>query len=603
MTEGSPTLRAGPIRVPLEDPKEAIHLWAQGCVDHGASFLALDRNTGEFSAEAIRYVGTAGLLQRTDLNNAVCMSTDMHDVSRSMQQQFFEHLRNDLTAAENFARSLYADLITLDPDPRHHAVAALGLKECGGDPEDTKERRRLAQTIVDSLLRFAESSGINVGPVEEGTPRTAEWNGRVVFWWDDALAAHLEKLGEAGGKAAAYIRDNAAKQWDQYSQPEPTLPGEGFQPARPQLWELWLPRREQDRVFSPPYLELFAGALWLDRVAPELAAERDSKRRHWPGVSLPIAREIHRLHTAKGTTIGEDGNTWLIDQDKATIATLTGKAGVPVREMRLAFELARKGAALLGSANGHRVVRWLLFRAHEQVRADGGSRFSPILRVDGGFRGMAEAVGAGNSNKAGTQIRQIVHALSRLDFPLPDKSTGDLLTFREYPARRGQQAVVSVTPGEALLPNYLFRFRQGENRAYVPAIEAFPPLVGRLNEQGAQVTLQDRVLIEFRLHADQFFDLGGVLIPPDTWVALLRETGVAKRLLDNLLWAWTMGKDGVPPWLARDGDLFTLSDDHADVREVLAEAGKLMVSGKKGGESSVRGRKGRRPQKKTEKKA
>jgi len=337
-------------------------------------------------------------------------------------------------------------------------------------------------------------------------------------------------------------------------------------------------------------------ALWWERVRAR--TEREAIQR-WPGIPLPLvdSARVGAWGKPRAVDTPVHGRV-LVDGAGTTLAALDVDR-VPCVPADLLDKLeawGRSGADLLGSLHAHRLLRWLIWEAHDRHQPG----HAPILEVAGGWQALARAVGC-RSNKADEKVRDVVCCLDAHRFNFPDGSAGRLLSLSYRPARgRGSRAVVSLTPGAPLLPGYVFQLRIPD-RKVVPVLAELPPMVGRERDHGVVAELHWRVLVDMRRRCREMVgdvhgvDLGLPLSPRD-WRGLADLARVPSRTLVEALQRWTRdGSDG-PAFLRRvSQDRFTLASAHDGARRVLLHYGWKEARGSERGKRSARARGGTGP--------
>lgn len=490
------------------------------------------------------------------------------------------------TAARNAAWVTQALTSSKDPSSEHFAIATAGLLWAGSDRnpqgadalarealEGTESRSRLAALVLEHASQIATE-------VLADDPRTGGSSPEgPMLRWDEVFADALDRLGPSGSAAAATVRVVSTQRSRQLPLPGTASPHLG------ELWRLWLLPLDDDAAETPRWIHMLARVLWLDMLRPRLVEER-RKPAALPG---SLFEQLARVQRPGGRLAETSRGIALVDGDGGHVADLRGDMRVAAVHLEAISAMVRDGARMLGSLNAHRTVRWMVSTAHQ--RAMEGEPDARVLMVDGGWSALAELVGA-RSKKAADDIKAIIAAMASLDFPLPDGSTGDLLTRRDRPAVGQRSARVEITLGTALLPHYVHGLPKG-NRALVP-MPALPPLIGRERDHGAQAVLQLQVMAELRRRAKELAAEGYVYLPRSRWEQLAEEASLPAGVLSAVIERWTHdGEDG-PAFLALVGhDRYTLSDAHGAIRAFLVDAGKLELEGAEAGRKSVRRKRGR----------
>ena len=490
----------------------------------------------------------------------------------------YRHLlaRSPLFAAVEAGRTVRELTAAGDPGPAYLAAIRDALGSYARSVEDpdalaaaaledtpTARRRLLAFTsdLLDAARRVAALFAVD--PVDEDAAReTALTAGELALRWDVAFAAELDRLG---GARADTVRKNAAARWAAVYGPQVPIP-DTPRPAPGSLWALWA----ADVDGPPLWLRVLARELWVSEWRP--AAERE--RAKPPAVWGTLFGLLDRVHRPGGRIV----EGVLVDRNGARVLDVRRDEPLPVALVHLEAlgMLVRDGAGMLGSLNAHRFTRWAVPTAH--TRALNGEPDARVLRVDGGWTGLADAVGA-RSKKAPGELRAIVSAFAHLWFPLPDGRAGNLLTYTESAAAGNWRSCVDITLGTALLPHYVNGIPRGTDRDLVP-LPPLPPFVGRANEHGAQAAMQLGTMAHLRARAAELVRHGGVLVTPDQWAELAKTHGLPADMLAAVLDRWTHDGDDGPAFLeALGGGRYRIAPAHAAVQAFLLEAGRMEVNG------------------------
>lgn len=485
--------------------------------------------------------------------------------------------------AEWVTRTLTA---STDPSAEHFGIASATLGWAGSernpdgvDPlakealEGTESRSRLAALVLEHARQISSdllASAPHPGALSPDGP---------LLRWDEIFADALDRIGPAGNAAAETVRVHST----QRSRQVPLLGTAS--PLTGELWRLWLLPLNEDVPETPRWIHMLGRILWLDVLRPRLAEDR----RKPPALPGALFEQLAKVQRPGGRLAETPRGIALVDRDGEHVADVRGEIRVATVHLDAISAMVRDGARMLGSLNAHRTIRWMVSTAHQ--RAIEGEPDARVLVIEGGWSGFAEVVGA-RSKKAADDIKAIVAAMASLDFPLPDGSTGDLLTRRDRPAVGQRAARVEITLGTALLPHYVHGLPRG-NRALVP-MPALPPLVGRERDHGAQAVLQLQVMAELRRRARELATEGSVLLSRGRWAEMAEEASLPAGVLPAVLDRWTRdGEDGPAFLLVAGTDRYTLSDAHGAIRAFLVDAGKLELEGAEAGRKSVRRKRGR----------
>lgn len=402
------------------------------------------------------------------------------------------------------------------------------------------------------------------------------------FSWDMALCRLLEKTGVDGQKKAEKIRANSRERLAMFKAQEASAP---------ELFSRWLPK-ETSPAF--PALVILGQALWRDIVRPRLErAARNPLALVRPVFTSPVIT-THIRPNIRETPDGQQVLPGLVE------GGLDCRI-IPQTDARLLNRIMA-GLDKLGTLTGHRILRWEIETGHRQF-LDGLTRPGVDFRkieVEGGYSAIAELIGAtsGNDIKA---IREIIAAQDAtiFDFPWAHMGAGHsgrLLTLEEIGAARGRKSRVNLILGTMLVPGYASTIKtpsvSAASRKLVP-VTGLPPLIGRPNEYGPQVSLSMLLVLYLRDRAAELHEQGMVRLRPTDLQGMARQVG----LTDDLgflasLWRRWQGEDvkgsdpSTPAFVKVDGEHFTLSDHHAAARQAILDAGAQEAAGRIRGRAS-----------------
>lgn len=394
-----------------------------------------------------------------------------------------------------------------------------------------------------------------------------------ILAWDARFARYLEGLGEAGKRAAAAVRQNAARRLA-----EGTF-----------LWQLWA-----DPNTAPAgtrFAQALARVLWADVVEPRL--------RKLASLAYPIHVDVTRLHSRTFRVEERDGQRVLAFRNDAVRLERTEPLNVPTFEVAAIDGMLASGLDRLGSVTAHKLLRYEVTEGHRQVLA--GIQDPRALCIEGGWSGLAERLAL--PSKARDDLHAIVIAQAHCAFALPGGAYGNLLSYMVWPARGQRRGQVKIILGDALLPHFVFAIRQklGESRAayeaqrLVPIVD-LPPFLGRPNEHGAQATLSMAMVAEMRAQAVDMVREGGALFDG---FALATRSGLKPGAVPAILDRWTQDGTDAPAFLKRVArDRFTLGDAHVAARAFIEQAGRDSIAASEAGKRSAEQRARQRSRKK-----
>jgi len=222
--------------------------------------------------------------------------------------------------------------------------------------------------------------------------------------------------------------------------------------------------------------------------------------------------------------------------------------------------------------------RWLITSAWRQW-ADGAPD-SSWIKVEGGYSDLARLVGA-PGKRAGTTIRRASEQLQRIQWEIPElKIHGQGLFTLDY--RRGggrRKGYIRYALAPSLCPGGVDHLNSPElgarqARRLIPILAA-PLTVGSTDTWGAQLALQDLILLHLRSKAEDYHLCGGLPLP---WEPLAEQAGVPSRLLPELRQAWVKEAETDPGWLVSDGDRLRLANQGA--HRLISDGGLKQIKGR-----------------------
>ncbi len=410
--------------------------------------------------------------------------------------------------------------------------------------------------------------------------------------WGEHLASALELTGVVGKEAACQVRLGL----DESS---------GLD-----LWTPWIGNARAVVSYAPDRAEVdddddgtalvvgvrhgpllwavtMARALWQDTVRDELKR----RRRNRPAVVRGVVIDrLVPMMTGQMALPGTPGDDVVCDARGRPVARIE-LGGAP-------RALVERGIALFGSVHGHRLVRSLVLRAHDQWIGNPDGRHD-LVEFDGGLQGLGRAIGF--RSKTTKRLEALAAAGSALHFMTPGAYHGGLWTYSiTRGSHHGGPGRVSFKLAEALCPGYVHTLAKGgAQRRLVPELRHAPPVsgVGRPNEQGAVWTMHRLMLVDLVDQAESMLQRGGAHIGPDRWIQLARQSMLPVRCVDAVIDTWLHGDDDAPSLLERRNGLWTLADEHAPERAFIEAGGEARIRGRAGG--LRRGGKGSRRRGKT----
>lgn len=478
------------------------------------------------------------------------------------------HLSRRVVETGDFARRVLAEYLTSSHARTNRSnVATETLEDQGKRPEAAAHAAMTTRDVAigaleRALLEHLEKVASRIDALGEGVHEASG-----IMAWDAYLAEHVEGIGETGRELAGSIRRNAPARWAARDEPAETDAALRLTWAR--LWRLWL---VLDHASAPLAVSHLATVLWREVVGPRI--DRASRK------PAALVRTVHTSAMHFHSRIPKfDAANHTLSFEGRKLAALYGAS----------FDLGviERGLGLLGSVAAHRLFRWEVITGHERALRE--EAYPNILDVEGGWSGLARLLGLNpDKPKVTSDLRAIVHAQAHFRFDFPDGSHGNMLSYTERAAEgRNQRARVTITLGSPLLPGYTQQLK-GAERKLVPMLSDAPPLYGRPNEHGQQMTMSLAVMAELRERAVELVTEGGVCLSHDDWTRLADRSGVPRRLAVPIRDHWLQGDTRSTPFLKEASrDRFTLADAHTNERSFLEEAGRAERDGAEAGRKSA----------------
>lgn len=443
-----------------------------------------------------------------------------------------------------FRAAIYSILFlsTEDPERLHYQAARETLREIGGGDLEAQEKARdlLARALVKQCQIFAK----NFVPGSWDKERIFSPSGRLYL--DEQFASLLEKLGPQGKEMSQALLE-ASKSWKKnYDLDQNALA----------LFRLWVD------FDIPPYycryLKLLAEVLWKDSV--QTLFQRDQK--HLPALTLTVQRPLSRLFSSRVSSLTTPEKTSLCYEGKIVADTnyLDPKQA----------ELLAKGIQNLGSIYHHKLLRLECQAGYENWIS--GKTDPQILRFDRGETQIAEILGF-KFKQAGSIIKSLLYAQSRLTFYFDDQSASQLISLEEYASentRRTEGLQIALSP--QLMPNYTFQTDK-RGRLLVP-LPSLPPFVSAPQYHAGQALLQMLILEEFTNQSIELATNQSIELSDEKWREFLKKSNLPLSVYKAVLQQW-IGQDPSSLLIPIDKSRYTLGPAYAKELKFLSSQGAL----------------------------
>jgi hypothetical protein len=307
-------------------------------------------------------------------------------------------------------------------------------------------------------------------------------------------------------------------------------------------------------------LTLLVNALYLDIIEKNLIF-RD---KNIPAITTRVWGPLGNIFSPNRTVKKSE-------EDKAiqiyTQETLVGQVSIPTISEKI-LNSVLNGVHKLNTVTGHRLVRYLPQKTFERmINNDSDYR---VLKFKRGATEIAEELGI-SSNKAITNIKEIIHAMAFFHFSGPTLS-GNLIQLTKHtsPTTHRAEAYV-ITVGTPLLP-----YRCFEDGGLLIPILKDPPLVHSNQYHANQYMMQNKVIEEFSRQSVLLATEGIIEINEERWYELGRECDLTAEIARKVHDRWIQdGTDG-PKFLELiEPGFYTLGTEHSKVCEFLKDQGKL----------------------------
>jgi len=328
------------------------------------------------------------------------------------------------------------------------------------------------------------------------------------------------------------------------------------------LWDAELEEVWDDAIdiHVPRWAKWLMVSLWFDVVGPLL--EKAYKK------PASLVRAVF-ADTIAFHSRGQDFDS------KTKNLTFEGRRLASIIDPSIDLDVIERGLSLLGSVLSHRLLRWQVHTGHDQYMA--GLPYANVLEIDGGWSALAKQLGF--KEKDVPDLKKLIYAQAHFRFDFPDGSKGNLVQYNERPAMGQDRARLTITLGTPLLPSFVHGLpKRKTDRKLVPYPKEPPPLFGRPNEHGQQLTMSLAFVAELRERAPELATKGTVQFTIDDWIRMADRSQLPRKLIVPVLETWESGDTRSRPFIIKEGtDRYTLSDAHLAERDFLIDAGQMEI--------------------------
>ncbi len=341
----------------------------------------------------------------------------------------------------------------------------------------------------------------------------------------------------------------------------------GHRPDGSKAPDLWI-----HRPTGPArYLVTFAGSLWESEWRDEAEA---FYRRRVP--AMPRAVVATFADVARGEMVPSDREAGVFVLQSAYQPRQTSFSFYPVT---IAPEAIVALPALLNRAGPRRLLRELSRRSWRQFQAQADA--AHIITFLGGWQALADELKTHPGDMK--HVREVAKLLSGCSWTLPSIGAEGfgLWNFSYKRGSRSGPGRIRFELADILTPGGVARLTgnsptQRAARHLIPVPMQDPVTVGRPNEAGSELILQDLVLMRFRSHAEDYLRHDGVHLP---WIELANRAGLASSAVPRIVDAWCDPSDG---WLMRSGSgataRFQVADSEMD--GFIRDGARLQMQGR-----------------------
>jgi len=341
----------------------------------------------------------------------------------------------------------------------------------------------------------------------------------------------------------------------------------GHRPDGTRAPDLWIHRPTE----PAKYLMVFAASLWESEWRDEAEA---FYRRRVP--AMPRAVVATFADVARGEMVTSDREAGVFVLQSAYQPRQTSFSFYPVT---IAPEAIVALPALLNRAGPRRLLRELSRRSWRQFQAQADA--AHIITFLGGWQALADELKTHPGDMK--HVREVAKLLSGCSWTLPSIGAEGfgLWNFSYKRGSRSGPGRIRFELADILTPGGVARLTgnsptQRAARHLIPVPMQDPVTVGRPNEAGSELILQDLVLMRFRSHAEDYLRHDGVHLP---WIELANRAGLASSAVPRIVDAWCDPSDG---WLMRSGSgataRFQVADSEMD--GFIRDGARLQMQGR-----------------------
>lgn len=424
-----------------------------------------------------------------------------------------------------------------------------------------------------------------------------------------ATAANvLREIGQSAQAKANKLEKRGAERWAVWQASEKTLDD------RIELWRPFLPTwKRADRWVRAETgdwsLDLPGGGDgWVNETWPTILrlfaevtiAEWKAKR---PAVPLAVHMEVLEpaLRVGKQLDIfdGSVRVTRRLRGGTTEVATIGAKPESwkpPATVSADWFSYIGDGLKLLSKPYSQRLIDLLVTTVHNQHAS--GASYSNIVPF-----GTMEELKAAIGYKQGSndELEQLLATGESTRWSSP-YAEGRGLWHIDGTAKKGRARSVVISVNPLLLPTFLQKIMDGTvsgdlpltlQKRLVPILQGDPPLPAKRDLQGAAWTMSRLLVAEMVRGAEQVTRYGGIVIDDALLEGLARRAGLSENVGRGMLHLWLDGDGTAPPIIEKtaQGRFVLHGENQRPARDFIAELGRRIMTGKRGGLNAAEKRK------------